>query len=483
MLQPLTISFRNSAANLKLVKIVVVFFQMELLNRQFFDRVKYPEKVLQFGTGVLLRGLPDYFIEKANRAGLFGGSIVMVKSTDKGGTDQFDRQDNLYTVYIKGVEDGRDVQEELLVSAINRVISAADDWDAVLSSARNPALAIVISNTTEVGIALDERDDVFASPPASFPAKLTAVLYERFSTFHGAPDKGLVVLPTELIDENGKRLQDIVIALAERSNLTPGFIDWVKNCNYFCNTLVDRIVPGGLKGDDRARAESQSGYKDELAIMVEPFCLWAIESSHPQVLEVLSFAQADSRVVVTPDIGKFKELKLRLLNGSHTFACGLAILAGFDTVKEAMANQAFSTYVKQLMHSEIIPTLVEIGVGREEAREFADRVIDRFANPYLHHQWQSISTNYTSKMRMRNLATLERYFSNGTKGGADCMALGFAGYLRAAGRTESSHLLAAWENDLLPLGGFLPSVKNYLEQLQQRPVLEVIGSTTDHINF
>ncbi|MEC3878864.1 tagaturonate reductase [Parapedobacter sp. 10938] len=446
---------------------------MELLNRQFVEAETHPEKVLQFGTGVLLRGLPDYFIEKANQAGLFGGRIAVVKSTDRCNIDPFEQQDNLYTIHIKGVERGRDVQEVLLVSAISRVIPAASEWETVLDSARNPALAVVISNTTEVGIVLDEQDDLFASPPTSFPGKLAAVLFERFKMFHGAEDKGLVILPTELIDNNGVTLRDIVITLAERNQLGSDFIDWLKNDNHFCNTLVDRIVPGSLGVAERAQAERQLGYKDRLAIMAEPFCLWAIESSHPRVSEVLSFAVADSRVVITPDIRKFKELKIRLLNGSHTFACGLAILAGFDTVKEAMANRGFLNYVKRLMHREIIPTLVEIGIDKAEAAIFADQVIDRFSNPYLEHQWESISTNFTSKMRARNMATLERRVKAGVGSGADYMALGFAGYLKKGG-ADPYPLLADWENDRIPWGDFLSSVKKYLAQLQQRPAMDVL---------
>jgi len=447
---------------------------MELLNRQFVKEAIYSEKVLQFGTGVLLRGLPDYFIEKANRAGLFEGSIAVVKSTDSGNLDQFERQDNMYTIHIKGLESGRDVQEVLTVSAISRVIAAASDWDTILGIARNPALQIVISNTTEVGIILDEQDKLFGSPPVSFPGKLTAVLFERFQAFNGAENRGLVILPTELIDKNGERLQDIVIALAQRNQLGVEFINWVKNSNHFCNTLVDRIVPGSLGIAERIQAESQLGYKDELAIMVEPFCLWAIESAHPRVSEVLSFTQVDSRAIITHNIEKFKELKLRLLNGSHTFACGLALLAGFETVRESMADPIFLAYVRRLMHKEIIPTLLETEINRKEAEAFADEVIYRFSNPYLHHQWQSISANYTSKMQLRNLATLQRYYKKGKSKVADYMALGFAGYLRVAGHMESRDLLALWENELRPLGDFLPTVERYVIQLQQREVLAVI---------
>lgn len=447
---------------------------MNLLNRQLIKERPYPEKVLQFGTGVLLRGLPDYFIEKANKTGLFGGSIVVVKSTASGGTDKFELQDNLYTLHIKGLEKGVDVQDVLLVSAISRVVSAASDWTAILDVARNPEVETVISNTTEVGIVFDEQDDPLTSPPVSFPGKLTAVLLERFRAFNGAKDKGMIILPTELIDKNGDVLRDIIIAMAERHQLGADFINWIKRCNHFCNTLVDRIVPGSLSASEQEQAESQLGYKDELAIMAEPFCLWAIESSHPRVSEVLSFARADKRVVITPDIQKFKELKLRLLNGSHTFACGLALLAGFDTVKEAMADPVFSKYVKQVMHKEIIPALVEVGIDKGEASEFADHVIDRFGNPYLHHQWQSISTNYTSKMRMRNLPTIARYVQRYNEVPA-YMALGFAGYLQFMKATEGNELFAVWEADLLPYTGFRNAVEDYITRLETQPVLDVIN--------
>lgn len=447
---------------------------MNLLNRQLINESIFPEKVLQFGTGVLLRGLPDYFIEKANRAGLFGGSIAVVKSTDKGNTDQFERQDNLYTLHIKGLEKGRDLQEVLLVSAISRVVSAASNWTAILDIARNPEVETIISNTTEVGIVLDEQDTPLASPPVSFPGKLTAVLFERFRAFNGAEDKGMVILPTELIDKNAEVLRGIVIALAERHQLGTDFIDWIKNCNHFCNTLVDRIVPGTLGASEQRQAEDQLGYSDELAIMAEPFCLWAIESSHPRVLEVLSFARVDKRVVITDDIQKFKELKLRLLNGSHTFACGLAILAGFDTVKAAMADPVFSTYVRQLMHSEIIPALSTIGIDNREASEFADHVIDRFGNPYLQHQWQSISTNYTSKMRMRNLPTIARYMQRYGKV-PPYMALGFAGYLKFIQAAESEELFTTWEADLRAYTGFWDAVKLNMSQLETQTLLDVIN--------
>lgn len=388
-----------------------------------------PEKVLQFGTGVLLRGLPDYFIDKANRHGVFNGRVVVVKSTDRGGTDEFGEQDGLYTLCVKGLREGEEVQESILIAAISRVLSAAKQWEEILDVATNPDLSVVISNTTEVGIVLDENDKLSALPPTSFPAKLTALLYRRFLHFRGDISKGWIILPTELISENGAKLKSIVVQLAQNHGLGSDFLHWLDEANDFCNTLVDCIVPGKLPVEEQQAVEAKLGYQDNLAIMSEPFRLWAIESSSQRVQQRLSFAQVDDSVIIAPDISKFKELKLRLLNGTHTFSCGLAILSGFTTVKEAMQDEVFSRYVSLLMRQEIIPTIVGDQIAEKEALTFADNVIDRFSNPFLNHQWLSISLNYTSKMQMRNGALLDRYTQQ-NRSPPRYMALGFAAYLR-----------------------------------------------------
>lgn len=419
---------------------------MKILSKEVAPAREYPEKVLQFGTGVLLRGLPDYFIEKANRQGIFEGGIVVVKSTANGGTGHFREQDNRYTIHIKGLESGREVTETMVVSAINRVVPAADNWDVVIKCASNPDLKIVISNATEVGIVLDEQDKLFASPPRSFPGKLAAFLYRRYEAFDGAPEKGMIILPTELIDNNGQQLKDIVCRLARLHGLPEAFLAWLEKANFFCNTLVDRIVPGRLSHEEQLRAEAVLGYHDSLAIMAEPFRLWAIETADRPVLEALSFAKADSGVVLTRDITKFKELKLRLLNGTHTFSCALAMLAGWRTVKQAMEDDAFSGFIRDLMVLEIIPSLSTTGVSETEAHAFANSVIDRFSNPFLEHTWSSISFNYTSKMQLRNVATIQRY-TQLQVGPPIRMALGFAAYLLLIRDAELDDLLESEVKD------------------------------------
>jgi tagaturonate reductase len=393
-------------------------------DRKLFD---LPEKVLQFGTGVLLRGLPDYFIDKANRNGLFNGRIVVVKSTSNGGTDAFDRQDALYTLCVRGIENGQKQEEFIINSAISRVLSATKEWDAILACAHSAEMKVIISNTTEVGIVL-VNEKISQGIPESFPGKLLSFLWERFNAFNGSEESGMVIIPTELIPGNGDQLKNIVLQLAELNRLPFPFTTWLKHSNHFCNSLVDRIVPGRLPANELYEMEKLLGYSDELMIMAESFRLWAIESGHPKVTEVLSFAPVDKGVIIAPDIEKFRELKLRLLNGTHTLSCGLAWLAGFSTVKDAMNNEEVGSFISKLCQQEIAEAISDDSISHSEARDFATKVLDRFRNPFLDHQWLSIAVQYTSKMRMRVVPILLRHY-NKKENVPSHIALGFAAYL------------------------------------------------------
>ena len=384
-----------------------------------------PEKVLQFGTGVLLRGLPDYFIDKANRQGVFNGRVVVVKTTDGGDAMAFDKQDGLYTLCMRGLVNGEAVEENVISSAISRVLSAASDWNAVLKCAHNPELTIIVSNTTEVGIEL-VNDDIRRHPPLSYPGKLLGFLYERYKAFAGSPQSGMVIVPTELISDNGKKLEAIVLEQAHLNGLEDHFIEWLEGNNHFCNSLVDRIVPGKPDAAIKASLEKKFGYRDDLQTMSEVYSLWAIEGNE-QVKSVLSFAAADEGVVITDDIMLFKELKLRLLNGTHTLSCGVAFLAGFKTVKEAMNDAVLSGFIKELMLEEIAHA-IPYPIPEEVATEFALKVIDRYSNPSIEHQWISITLNYTSKLKMRVVQVLQRY-TELYKAVPERLSIGFAAWL------------------------------------------------------
>lgn len=382
-----------------------------------------PEKVLQFGTGVLLRGLPDYFIDKANKQGVFNGRVVIVKSTD-GSSTEFDDQNSLYTVCVRGLTDGKEVKNDIINASVSRVLTAKADWAEILKCAHSTDMKIVLSNTTEVGIQFIE-ENVLEGVPESFPGKLLAFLYERYQEFNGSEDSGLVIVPTELITDNGDKLKEIVLQLAQFNNLSTDFFNWVTNHNTFCNSLVDRIVPGKPSGSDLEELETALGYTDALLTMSEPFCLWAIEGDE-KVKEVLSFHKVDDAVKIEPDITLYKELKLRILNGTHTFNCGLAFLCGFDLTRQAVGDTHYSVFTKQLMKqiSDAIPYEIDEAVKAD----FAKNTFERFCNPFINHQWLSITVQYTSKMKMRNVPLLQRHYEL-TDQAPKYMATGFAAYL------------------------------------------------------
>jgi tagaturonate reductase len=383
-----------------------------------------PEKVLQFGTGVLLRGLPDYFIDKANRQGIFNGRVVVVKSTG-GDTSDFDAQDSLYTLCIRGIENGQPVTENIISSAISRVIAAENNWPAILEIAQSPDLKLIVSNTTEVGIQL-VQEQMDQNPPQSFPAKVLAVLNQRFVAFNGAATAGLVVIATELIPDNGKKLASIVMELALFNKLDQEFITWLQEHNSFCNSLVDRIVPGKPDAATLAKLQEELGYTDQLLSMSEPYRLWAIEGGQ-KVADVLSFAQVDEGVVIAEDIEIYRELKVRLLNGTHTLSSGIAFLSGIDTVKNAMTNDQVKTYIDQLMATEIGPA-IPYQVTEAQTTAFANTVKDRFANPSIEHLWLNITFQYTMKMKIRILPLLLNY-DKLFKSVPEYIAFGFAAYL------------------------------------------------------
>ncbi|MBL7731250.1 MAG: tagaturonate reductase [Chitinophagaceae bacterium] len=469
-----------------------------------------PEKVLQFGTGVLLRALPDYFIDKANKKGIFNGRIVVVKSTDSD-SSAFDRQDGLYTVCVRGVENSVTIEENIVNASISRVLSARTDWQRILECAHNPEMRVVISNTTEVGIQLSD-DNIQDEPPSSFPGKLLAFLFERFKAFNGSAASGMVIVPTELITDNGSKLESIVLELAHRNNLDFKFIEWLENHNTFCNSLVDRIVPGKPGKEDSAKLEKELGYTDELLTMSEVFRLWAIEGD-AGVKEVLSFCQADEGVVITEDITLFKELKLRLLNGTHTFNCGLAFLSGFNITREAITDSVFSVFARQLMQKEIAAA-IPFEIDAKVKEDFANRVFERFCNPFIDHQWQSITVQYTSKMKMRNVPMLLRHYEQndtppmhmatgfagfilymkltdnrdgkyyGERNGVeyevkdDAAALFYAEWQKGDAATVAASILSneqLWDTNLAALPGFLAAVQERLSEMMTNGVMTTIA--------
>ena len=440
-----------------------------------------PEKVLQFGTGVLLRGLPDQYIQEANSKGLFNGRIVVVKSTASAGVDEFNEQDCLYTVCFKGIRNGQLVEEYKVNNSISRVLSAASDWSQVLSLSVSEDLEIVTSNTTEVGMIYQE-ELILDNIPQSFPGRLLKILYTRFMHFNGDKSKGLVIIPAELIEHNADVLKTVLLRLSGFNKLSAEFEDWLMQANYFCNTLVDRIVPGKLSEADQQQAEQFLGYRDKLLIMAEPFGLWAIESAEPRVMEVLSFCDEAAGCMVVPSIEKFKELKLRLLNASHSFSCGVSMLAGLNYVRESMQHPIVSAYIKRLALEEIAASIQGESITPEEANLFARNVLDRFSNPYLQHQWKSISAQFALKMKVRCIPLIKQYAERYKKL-PEGMLIGLAAFMVFEGiPIEDIETVivdeAKWGIDLSQIDGLEHELIHLVSSLSENKIVSVLENYT-----
>jgi tagaturonate reductase len=381
-----------------------------------------PEKAVQFGTGALLRGFVDYFLDAANRQGIFNGRVVAIGSTGSGRDQVLNEQDGLYTLAIRGVEDGAVKEEYRIISSVSRAVSAKREWEEVLACARNPELELIFSNTTEVGIALDESDAADLVPPRSFPGKLTRFLLERARAFDFDTARGLVVIPCELIEDNGDRLKAIVLGLAERWGLEKEFSRWVREAVPFCNTLVDRIVPGTPEGERLEALYETVGYRDEMLTTCEVYRLFAIQGDDAMRAR-LSFAAADKGVLVTPDVSPFRERKVRLLNGTHTIMVPTALLCGLETVREAVEDERVGALTRHILFDEIVPTLHAEGAG-----EFARAVLDRFSNPFIRHALLDITLQSTMKMRVRVVPTVLEHAKQGGRV-PEGIAFGFAMFL------------------------------------------------------
>ena len=380
-----------------------------------------PEKVMQFGEGNFLRAFVDYFFDVANEKCGWNGKVALVQPIAMGLTEYINKQEGLYTLYLRGSEKGEKIDYKRVISSCSRCINPYGDWDKVLELARSKDLEIIVSNTTEAGIVHDTESQFDQNPPISFPAKLTRVLFERFTA--GLP--GIVMLSCELIDNNGKELLNCVNQYIDDWKLSDDFRAWVNNENIFCSTLVDRIVPGRIRDPKEVAAlDAANGYEDPLTDVGEIFGVWVIEG--PQELEDrLPFKKAGVPVMVVPDVTPYKKRKVRILNGAHTgFVLG-AYLAGFDIVRDCMHNDNIRGFMNKMLYEEVIPTLP---LDKDDLMAFAEAVQDRFNNPFVNHELMSISLNSTSKWKARNLPSFLEYIKTEGKLPA-CLTMSLAAYI------------------------------------------------------
>lgn len=368
-----------------------------------------PERVIQFGEGNFMRAFVDYFIDRMNEEAGFNSKVVLVQprahhSDAFGLKNAFHEQDGLYTLYLRGSEDGRKVNRKRIISCVSRCLNSHTDFDEVLKCAENPELRFISCNTTEAGITYDASCRFTDRPASSYPGKLTQFLYKRFQIFGNEPGKGFIILPCELIDDNGKELKKCVKKYAGQWNLGADFLAWIEKENLFCSTLVDRIVTGFPKTEAEALNE-ENGYIDSIMDTGEVFGFWVIEG--PQsIREELPFEKASLPILVTDDHKPYKQRKVRILNGAHTSMALGAYLAGQDIVRDCMADDVIRGFMNRAVYEEIIPTLT---LPEAELSTFAASVTERFRNPFIDHSLLSISLNSTSKWRVRVLPSLKGY--------------------------------------------------------------------------
>ncbi|SDJ82978.1 tagaturonate reductase [Catalinimonas alkaloidigena] len=368
------------------------------------DKTKRPERILQFGEGNFLRAFVDWIVQSMNDKTDFDGSVVVVQPIAQGMVDLLNQQDSRYTLYLQGIRQGQVVSEHQVIDSISRGLNPYTQWDAFLQTAEQPEMRFMVSNTTEAGIATDANDWSDQTPPTTFPAKLTCWLQRRYQTFGGAADKGIIFLPCELINYNGDKLKTAMLYYVDLWGLDEGFKAWIEAHCTFCNTLVDRIVPG-FPRDRIQEIHEELGYKDQLVVEGEQFHLWVIEAPE-SVQNEFPADRAGLNVKFVRDMQPYRTRKVRILNGAHTTMVPVAYLYGLRTVRESVEHDVVGSYIHQAIFEEIIPTL---DLPREELEEFANDVLERFRNPYIQHYLISIALNSTSKFETRVLPSLLTY--------------------------------------------------------------------------
>lgn len=370
-----------------------------MAQEQLYDHL--PEKIIQFGEGNFLRGFVDWMVHELNKQGLFNGRIVAIQPTPHGKVvPKLNAQDGFYTLVTKGIENEKVIDQAEVITSISRGINPYVDWKEVLKVAENPDVQFVFSNTTEAGLTYLKEEYIPEQSPLSYPGKLTAFLYRRYKVLGDTKDTGMVIMPCELVENNGEVLKGIVLKISSDWNLPAGFTTWLKTSNRFCNTLVDRIVTGYPK-EGIEEYQQRLGYDDELLTVGEPYHLFAIEAPQ-EVADAIPFHKAGLNVHWTY-VRPFREIKVRILNGAHTLMVPVAFLSGKDTVLEAMEDPWLRRFIEKGIFREIFP-MVDLELSRKQP--FAHSVIERFLNPFNRHFLRDIALNSFYKYKTRLLPTL-----------------------------------------------------------------------------
>lgn len=384
----------------------------DILKRETVGNTQtYPIRIVQFGGGNFLRAFVDWIVQVLNEETDFNSGIALVKATP-GSYAKLDAQDNLYHVHLHGIQDGNYTEQTKLITSISQTTYPYQEggFSDYLGLAQQPDVRFIFSNTTESGIEFASGDKLTDTPPSTFPAKLTVFLHKRFQAFDGAGDKGCIIIPTELIDDNGIKLREIILQYADLWELGDDFKQWINDHNMFCNTLVDRIIPGYPEADAERIFESL-GYEDKMLVAGEIYHSWIIEAPQSLLDEFpVNLAKTSLNVKIVDDASPYRVIKVRLLNGAHTSMVPIGFLLGLESVRESMEHPVLGQFIPDLIFKEVIPSIGD-DVAEDELQAFARDVFDRFLNPHIHHRLLTIALNTSSKIKERILPSVKGYYA------------------------------------------------------------------------
>ena len=475
---------------------------MKKLNSETAVKTVRPEKVIQFGEGNFLRCFVDWIISNMNEKTDFNGNVVVVQPIEKGMIDMINQQDGLYHVNLQGLEKGEVINSYRMIDVISRCLNPYKEYASYLALAEQPEIRFVISNTTEAGITFDPACRLEDTPPASYPAKLTQLLYHRYKFFHGAADKGLIIFPCELIFLNGHKLKETIYQYIELWQLEEEFKSWFETACGVYATLVDRIVPGFPRKTIDSIKE-HLGYDDNLVVQGEAFHLWVIEA--PQCVEnEFPASKAGLNVLFVPSEKPYHERKVTLLNGPHTVLSPVAYLSGINIVRDACQHPVVGKFIHKVMFEELMETL---NLPKAELEKFAHDVLERFNNPFVDHQVTSIMLNSFPKYQTRDLPGLKTYLERKGKL-PEGLVLGLAAiitYYKGGVRADGAEIVPndaqeimdllkqlwatgdtakvtegvlgatfIWGEDLNLIPGLAEAVKKNLDSIQEKGMLETV---------
>ena len=475
---------------------------MRPLNKQTAPKAERPERIIQFGEGNFLRAFVDWIVYNMNEKTDFNSSVVVVQPIEKGMIDMLNAQDCLYHVNLQGLDKGEVVNNIECIDVISRAMNPYSQHAEFMKLAEQPEMRFVISNTTEAGIAFDPACKLDDAPAASYPGKLTQLLFHRYKKFNGDPTKGWIIFPCELIFLNGHHLKDCIRKYIELWQLGEEFSKWFEESCAVYATLVDRIVPGFPRKDIQAIQEKIQ-YEDNMVVQAEIFHLWVIEAPL-EVAKEFPADQAGLNVLFVPSEAPYHERKVTLLNGPHTVLSPVAYLSGVDIVRDACQHEVIGKYINKVMFDELMETL---NLPKDELQQFAKDVLERFNNPFVEHQVTSIMLNSFPKYQTRDLPGLKTYLERkgelpkGLVLGLAAIITYYKGGKRADGadivpndapeimkllsdlwatgctRKVAEGILAAesiWGENLNNISGLTDAIKSDLDSIQEKGMLETV---------